>query len=282
MFQVAKGPTQTVKDALLFNPDVDNLDSVEHTPNARAPLTNGQRLARGLSPKQPRFAAHNGHHGSGSKKSHKHAARDLRPRQSPAPCVPVTGRVAVARQAGPSNAAVNGFVAAVPNRFGEYQFTEDPTEALQVRFCPNDGAIFDLPTLNGVTAHPFLGLVSGFANSSPNLRAGSSNYAYLAGVSQTAPGSPPQTLPNSFTDATRIRELVESAIWSYDPATRALSALWFNTDGSPAPATTILYVPTSDAFAVTGDAGAFLRAFGNGQVAVRRLHCVKAIANSSC
>jgi hypothetical protein len=45
---------------------------------------------------------------------------------------------------------------------------------------------------------------------------------------------------NSFSAATGIPETIESAIWSYDPATQAITAQWINTDGS-APATHIVY-----------------------------------------
>ncbi|KAJ7859861.1 hypothetical protein B0H14DRAFT_2577028 [Mycena olivaceomarginata] len=62
---------------------------------------------------------------------------------------------------------------------------------------------------------------------------------------------------NSFSAATGIPETIESAIWSYDPATQAITAQWINTDGS-APATHIVYANDfNQALVLTGSVAAF-------------------------
>jgi hypothetical protein len=67
-----------------------------------------------------------------------------------------------------------------------------------------------------------------------------SSYAYIAGTTQ-APAGPAFTEgDNAFSAATGIPANIESAVWSYDPDTQAITAQWINTDGST-PATHIVY-----------------------------------------
>ena len=72
-------------------------------------------------------------------------------------------------------------------------------------------------------ALPFLGGISGFANSDYNIVPGSYNYIYLGATAQTAPGAAPAVSPNTFTIATDVPEAIESAIWSIDLSSSVLS-----------------------------------------------------------
>ncbi|KAI9065001.1 hypothetical protein FKP32DRAFT_1568776, partial [Trametes sanguinea] len=116
---------------------------------------------------------------------------------------------------------------------------------------------------NGIADYPFLGGVVGFANSDDNLRPGSSNYVYIAGTS-SVPAGPPQPAPNAFTAASGLAEDVESTFWTLTDGSGALVPTWLNTDGTPAPepGTTLVYVPSGDAFALVGDLAAFEAQFG--------------------
>lgn len=90
-------------------------------------------------------------------------------------------------------------------------------------------------------------------------------------ISSSAPaGSTPQRQPNAFSAAAGVPEDVESAIWSINSATGVLSTNWVNTDGS-VPAQFLQFIPSSNAFAVTGSVAQFDATFGGSQAAVSRL-----------
>jgi len=230
-------------------------------PNALAPsipMTNAQRLARGLNPNRPRF-------------NRAGLPRHLAPRASavvaaadPNPCAPVSGTILVS-----GAVAGTAYVSRVPNAFGEYGVTTDAADALRVQYLDcNDAATegpTNLMTLNGIADFAFLGGITGFGSSGDSLAPGSSAYAYLGGTSQTAPAAPPQPLPNSFTFATGVSEDVESAIWFVDRSTGALTASWVNVDRST-PETEIVYYAPQDFLLITGDTSAFAAAYGSGSV----------------
>lgn len=153
-----------------------------------------------------------------------------------------------------------GFVANIWNTFGEYgALTPDATNRLEVTFTPS--APFSITAVNGPNGNfPFVGGIKGFSSTNPDLGVGSFNYTYLGGTVQTPPNSPPQNLPNSFTQATGIPEPIESAIWSLS-SSNELTAQWVNTDLSK-PATHILRQQAEGIFALTGDPTAFRNTFG--------------------
>lgn len=68
----------------------------------------------------------------------------------------------------------------------------------------------------------------------------SCSYAFLGGVSQTPPGSGAMSGENTFFMATGYEGNYQSAIWSYDSTSQAITAQWINTDGS-APPTYMLF-----------------------------------------
>ncbi|THH27909.1 hypothetical protein EUX98_g6277 [Antrodiella citrinella] len=206
-------------------------------------------VSRGLGPKPPVRRAH----------------RAVYPRQSntppPPPSAPFpTGSITV------TMGSTSGFISAVPNSFGEYSFTTDSTQALQVELHNTDGSSsFDIKALNGLTTYPFLTAITGFADTSSDLGPGSFNYCYIGGSSQTPAHAPPTTQSNSFSDASGSPEQVESAIWTLG-ADGSLVPEWVNTDGST-PAATLIYVPGAAGFALTGDVDAFTANFGGASVA---------------
>ncbi|KIP02337.1 hypothetical protein PHLGIDRAFT_37937 [Phlebiopsis gigantea 11061_1 CR5-6] len=217
-------------------------------------LTNGQRLARGLTPNKPHFR--------------RQADRTGRPRTRPsavavasapgqAHCGPRSGVVHV------TGTGLDGFLAASANRFGEYGYTTTRADALTVSINDCNGSPFDLVSTNGFRAYPYIGGVQGFASNGPDLRPGSANYAYIAGTTETAPHATPQQVGNSFSAATGNAEAAESAIWSFhDSTSSTLRAQWINTDGST-PATVIAYIPSEGVFVFVGDLQAFEGQFGN-------------------
>ncbi|KAI0668055.1 hypothetical protein C8Q78DRAFT_269612 [Trametes maxima] len=235
-------------DTAAFNPAVSV--SLVFTPASSVDhLTNAQRLARGLPPRSPRFNSRR---------------RALAARQSPTPCAltQATGTIQV------NGAGDAGSYVAGANAFGEYTLANDAAAALEVVLlrCNSNTEPFDIRSgTNGIAAYPFVGAVSGFANTDDNLGPGSFNYAYIAGTSQVTPG-PAQPAPNAFSAATGsgTQNDAESAIWTLGPD-NALTPTWTNADGAAAAAAgaTLLYVASADAFALTGDVGAFEANFGS-------------------
>ncbi|KAH9926339.1 hypothetical protein B0H21DRAFT_826576 [Amylocystis lapponica] len=241
---VSVGATPTPTSANGLNPPQVDLKAVPL--NAAEPMTNAKRMARGLPPNRPRFQIYGSH---------------LEPRMSdvPNPCPPVTGYI----QVGGLGTAT--YVSRTPNAFGEYGTTTDISAALSVQYTSCDSTSpFDLVALNGIADYPYFGAISGFSDATPNLSASSPNYFYLGGTVHTAPGAPPAIGGNSFTAATGTSESIESAIWTLDSSSGVLTAHWVNPDGSN-PASSIMYVASSAAFAVTGSITSFELHFGEAE-----------------
>ncbi|TFY61392.1 hypothetical protein EVJ58_g4535 [Rhodofomes roseus] len=213
------------KGGHLLNPVDVNLKAIKGAPVV--PMTNAQRLRRGLSPNRPSFYR---------------SAQSLTARASPIPdpnpgCTTRTGTLLVSGAGVPSGAIVSR----IPNDFGEYGITTDAADALQVQYadCGNNQPV-DLVTLNGIADFNFFGGITGFASTSPDLDPGSTNYAYIGGVT-----------PKD----------IESAIWRVNGADGAVTAQWFNSDGGM-PATDIVYYEPEDFLLLSGDAAAFEAEYG--------------------
>ncbi|EKM50878.1 uncharacterized protein PHACADRAFT_103818 [Phanerochaete carnosa HHB-10118-sp] len=147
------------------------------------------------------------------------------------------------------------------NEFGEYGYTTTRDDALTVTINNCTGSPFGIVSSNGYQAYSYIGGISGYANDSPDLRDGSSNYVYIGGVTETDPLATPQNIDNSFTAATEIQEAAESAIWSFRNGGDGLRAQWVNSDGST-PTNRLVYVPDEGVFVLVGDVAAFENAFG--------------------
>jgi hypothetical protein len=85
-----------------------------------------------------------------------------------------------------------------------------------------------------------------------------------------SPNSPPANVGNSFSAVTSIPKNSESAVWSFDPVTLAITPQWVNTDLSH-PKTIIVY--TQDVLLFTGDFTAFVNIFGPSRHLVRLDTC---------
>ncbi|KAJ8468806.1 hypothetical protein ONZ51_g9407 [Trametes cubensis] len=246
-------PTRVRRDTdSLVNPTGVVTRSLPLSPADAHGLTNAQRLARGLPPRSPRFNTRR---------------RALQARQSATPCslTQVTGIVQIDDAASGNSI---GYLSRTANAFGEYELTTDASAALSValRRCDSLTDPFELGALNGLADYPYVGGVTGFANSDDNLQQGSGNYVYLSGTS-SVPRGPAQNAPNAFSQASGRPEDVESAIWTVPDNVNAdaptpLVPAWVNTDGSVASGTVIAYVASSDAFVLTGDQTAFSSRFG--------------------
>ncbi|EIN08593.1 hypothetical protein PUNSTDRAFT_144117 [Punctularia strigosozonata HHB-11173 SS5] len=248
----ALAPTRTStlasRDGLSFNPPLSVVEAAAaSTRDEVLPRTNAERLARGLPLKKP-------HRRSPSP--------SYQAKRATASSVAYTGVVRVVEPN--NNNAVRGYLAATPTSFGEYGgTTTDISSALTITFTTSDpSSPFDI-SISGT--YPDLGFTTGFANTDFNFGPGAYNYAYLTGVSGSPAGSSATIQPNSYSAVAGITEGTESAVWTWDSASGALTPRWVNTDGST-PAVTLLYVPSANAVAITGDPAAFNANFGTSTV----------------
>ncbi|OSD00535.1 hypothetical protein PYCCODRAFT_1371041 [Trametes coccinea BRFM310] len=231
-----------------------------------AGLTNAQRLARGLPPRSPRLNTRRN--------------RALAARQSATPCT-FSQPTGIIRVSSANDNSLNGYISSTANSFGEYTVTTDASQALSVAIqrCNSASGPFDMTALNGALSsqYPYVGLVNGFASTDDNIRAGSYNYAYIAGTTIPA-GSPAEAVPNAYSGATGSVKDAESAIWTLDdsdPNHIVLTPRWVNTDGSQA-TTQLVYSPGAGALAVVGDAAVFASNFGTATAVVRPTSVIEA------
>ncbi|KAL4258374.1 hypothetical protein AB1N83_008832 [Pleurotus pulmonarius] len=148
------------------------------------------------------------------------------------------------------------------NTFGEYTRTTDPTKSLVFDFDTAAAQLgpVSMKTVNGSPTFPQLSALNGFANANADLGPGTYHYAYLGGSTDTPPGSPAVVQPNSFSAASGTPVGVQSSIWRYSPGS-GVTPHWINSDGSEV-ATKLVYISSSDAFALVGDVALFEANFG--------------------
>lgn len=244
-----------------FNPPDVATVAIPGTPGAPVePLTNAKRFALNMPPARPK-AHRRRPHGVAPRGGSRVASA---PRAVTSPLPPVSTKCNV--RATSTDGIDFGFISPVWNGFGEYgQFQTAQDGALEVSFSysPDSPSQIDMIATNGPSAtYPFFGAIDGFASESDDFSPGSYNYAYLGGTTQSPAGSVPfADGDSSFSAATGIPESIQSAVWSYDPKTQAITAQWINTDGS-APATHIVFANDDNkALAITGDVGAFRDTF---------------------
>ncbi|QRV93368.1 hypothetical protein RhiJN_21386 [Ceratobasidium sp. AG-Ba] len=272
LLTAASALAQPVAEGLLkLNPDTPLPGFTFGTPAAApaTPLTNGKRFEQGLPPLKPRVRRHRG----GPHKGYL-PGTPVRsaPRAETSPIPPTTTNCVIL--ATYTNGTQYGYVVPKFNAFGEYyQFQPTPDGALSVSFpfSPDSPSELSLTVTNykDTETWPFFGGIAGYASSNDNFGRESYNYAYLGGTTSTEAGSPAKQGPNSFTAASGINKDIETAIWSYDPATTNLTPQWINQDGT-APATTVAYV--QGVLTITGDTNALATTFGS--VTPLNLKCV--------
>ena len=154
---------------------------------------------------------------------------------------------------------------------GLYHTTSDPGQALQVSI-DDAGSPFSILELNNPASadFPFFGGVQGLDSTGNDFAAGSSNYAIMVGVTQTAPGASATLANNSFTPyfaPVSTPRYAESAVWSFS-AGNVLTPQWINSDGSR-PATSLvlsedIFLAGTSIFVLTGDPAQSQTIFGPG------------------
>ncbi|CAE6435749.1 unnamed protein product [Rhizoctonia solani] len=262
---------QPARRGLRLNPPKDTLHEVKWGELAPAPIegiTNAKRFAQGLPPLRPKRRNPNRgvHHGA------VHARQGTRvasaPRSETSPSVPTSTKCNILVK-NSSTGQELGYISKEWNSYAEYgplQGSQD--DALEVSFSASPDtptSQIDLVTTNGKSAaHPFLGAAVGYGADDANIGHGSPNYLFLVGTTQTPAGSTPSTeANNSFSEVSGAEAASESAIWSYDPISRAFSIQWVNEDGTSAEAD-ILWSSEegNDLFTLTGDADEFRSHYG--------------------
>ncbi|KAI0694093.1 hypothetical protein C8T65DRAFT_58463 [Cerioporus squamosus] len=187
------------------------------TLNPAEPLTNAQRLRRGLPPNRPRARYAN------------RGAQAIGRRQgaSPVPCVTQTGRIQVTYTYWPAGGIkATGWLSRNVNTLGEYLFNTDASQALSVTICPQTTTnAFDIQALNGLSNYPYIGGVVGPTNNGNNI-GDNYNVLYVAGVSE-APYGPAV----SGASAHGTYSKYESHMWSMG-ANSELIPSWVNDDGT--------------------------------------------------
>jgi len=214
------------------------------------PLTNAQRLARGLPIKPPHRRATIG-------------PRSAFPRASSVPRTNYRGIIAVTNTA---NGQILGYISTTSLGHAQYGYESSAANALIVSFDTDADAIVASAVRmtsenSDIPGFTLVSLVQGREDTSVDFAPGSLNYAYIAGMAEpgSASNSVPVTSPaNSYTAATGSTRAAISNVWEFNRRTLALTLQWVNSDGSK---------PTTDSFAqgpalyVGGDQAAFTQRF---------------------
>jgi hypothetical protein len=89
-------------------------------------------------------------------------------------------------------------------------------------------------TQNNDNRGTFFGFVVGRDSTSSDISSGSFNYLYIDPVAApgTTPGATPQSSPSYFSTSSGLDKQTETAVWSIDLTTNAITAQWINSDGS--------------------------------------------------
>ncbi|EIN06340.1 hypothetical protein PUNSTDRAFT_127647 [Punctularia strigosozonata HHB-11173 SS5] len=222
--------------------------SVAPSPTVRSTerLTNAQRLSRGLPLNPP----------------HRRGTPVARSASSPTPSVTYSGYIRVDKA---SDGTTLGYISKNALNGDLTKYEAPIASAMPVTFYMPVGAT-SASRLNiyigqsGLSTYTLLGLVQGRDSTTPRIASGSYNYLYITGTAETAPGSAPQTVGNSYTTVSGISRYSESAVWSYDSSTGRLVPHWINADG--AEPTTALWTQSSALYA-GGDSTAFANRYAS-------------------
>ncbi|CAE7148455.1 unnamed protein product [Rhizoctonia solani] len=262
---------QPSKRSRPLNPPANSLHEVkwaELAPASTVALTNAKRFAQGLPPLNPKRRNPNRgvHHGVHARQGTRVASA---PRSETSPGAPASKNCNILVKDTATGQEL-GFISKEWNKFAEFGPLESGqnSNALEVSFsAPSDtpSSRIDMVAVNGKSpAHPFVGGAVGYGSDSQDIGNESISYLYLVGTTQTPAGSPPSTeANNSFSEVSDTEAASESAIWSYDPTSRAFTIQWVNTDGTSADAD-ILWSNQegNELFTLTGDADLFRSTYG--------------------
>ncbi|QRV93407.1 hypothetical protein RhiJN_21425 [Ceratobasidium sp. AG-Ba] len=142
-----------------------------------------------------------------------------------------------------------------------YAFEHSTDDALLVSFSYTDDDYHQISlTTNGPQnqRYPYLGGVLAPESVDNNLSR-PTNYAYLAGTTDTPPGSIAVTGPNTYDNSRPM----ETAIWVYGAVDQSLIPQWVNSANSgysEMPTTHLVYISDEQRLVVTGDPLALLTA----------------------
>ncbi|KAG8942460.1 hypothetical protein FRC04_003628 [Tulasnella sp. 424] len=183
-------------------------------------LTNAQRFARGLPPKKPKLI-------QGS------PVRRQQPSSTPSDSY--RGYIQVNRADG---SGTLGYISQSSLSGAQTRYQSDTSTALIVDFKLPAGATsgstldFTIESSDLSGNYQYLGLVQGRDDNDSDIAAGSYQYLYIAATAQTAPNATPRNAGNSYSSATGRSRTSESAVWSFDGTTNAITVQWVNSDGS--------------------------------------------------
>jgi hypothetical protein len=197
-------------------------------------LTNAKRMALGMPPLPP---------------VRRHGRHD--PAPSP---VALRGRIAVDDA---KTGASHGYIGEELDSTHHFGVADD-ANALLFRFSVPAGSkpsdqldITSDATYSG--SWPYMGGI--LSSDDQDLKHGSSNFAYIQGTTRTDPDATPQSVSNSWSNSKKA----ESAIWSYNPNTKEITAEWINSDSDSEDVKFILNQnQTPINLVITGDSDKYL------------------------
>ncbi|KAF9525578.1 hypothetical protein CPB83DRAFT_909050 [Crepidotus variabilis] len=225
---------------------LDEFTGIEfhHAPSPRSVypgISNAERLKRGLPLKPPKRRA-------------SHVIHAPRPSATP-----VRGRV---QAFDAYTGAPIGFISKNPSSAGVAGLTPVFDDAMVFQYDKSTSAPYDFTMVNPASyfaQFPLLGNVLGPSSISQTLGPGLYNYCFFAGTNETPADSPPVVQGTSFSTTLGA----ETAVWKKTDS-GDISLQWVNPDGSK-PETFVMYAPSANSLAITGDVAAYLDTFGTGR-----------------
>lgn len=185
-------------------------------------LTNAQRLRMGLAPNPPTRRA------PGYR------------RQEPSPVPPVTDLGIALGTDSEGNSL--GYISATYAASGQLSTTSDSSSTVQFSVTYPSGSTSPAGlrvemTNAPVAGAPLLALISGRDNVDDTMSLGSWHYLYIGGAEPagTVPGSTPAAGFTSVSSITGLSPTFETDVWTLNPTTGTLTAIWTNPDGSTIP-----------------------------------------------
>ncbi|KAG8693586.1 hypothetical protein FRC11_002803, partial [Ceratobasidium sp. 423] len=236
---------QPAKRAVSVNPPHrlnQHVDLTALPPAQVGPVTNAKRFAQGLPPLP--IKRRGGPHNDGA--YHREGTRvAAAPRAETSSTPPTNTKCNILAKT--SDGATLGYISAAFNDFGEYGTPQgSQAGALEISFpqgSTSQVSFVAASAPDAINSFPYLSAAVGYMSDGDDLGSGSSNYIAITGNSgPTDPGSPPSSsTSNSYTTRTGQPANSETSIWTYDPTTQNIQAVWVNTDGKSVP-TTFVYV----------------------------------------
>jgi hypothetical protein len=260
---LALGAAVPESAAAPFDPSVKPLATPVYDDVAQ-PLTNAERLRRGMAPLPPKI-----------KRFGMHAPGPVRPvpdqpEPSAAPPTPSGGTSAdppiifegIVQVADSDNGKILGYVSGTLNKNGQLGVDRDYRSPIEVTFktVRANAQPGSIEITNGndddARSGKFFGaVVSEFTHGSI-LGKGNKSFTYLTRVGETKPGVGPMGVGHAIKTHTGLNLKAESSIWTANQFTGELAAVWTNPGGAPVE-TEVFYYKSKNALALSSDPGAF-------------------------